>query len=270
VTPQQQQQQQQQQQVAAFAKSLQHLQPGSILAPSSTAELLQAMAVAAAAGLPVHILGGNTGAGLFKKQWGALSSSVCVLVKGVQELQQVSVQPASSSSSSTGGGSTGLLAGSGVTITQLLGVLQEMVDVLQGSHVQAGQHAPPAPSAVSAAGAKLLGAQSTTTAAGAAAAAAAAVQQDVTNLQYMVTHMRRIAGTLVRNAATLGGHLALARRSHFESDLVTLMVATGGEVCVTCLDGSCEWVDLGALCQAGQQQQQQGLLQQLDKQQQQQ
>lgn len=47
------------------------------------------------------------------------------------------------------------------------------------------------------------------------------------SLQQMVNHMSRIAGTLVRNAATLGGNLVLARNRCLESDLVPILMAAG-------------------------------------------
>jgi len=278
----------QDQQAAAYATALRQLQPGSILAPASLAQLLQALAAAAGCGLPVHLIGGNTGAGLYKGQWGALSSSVCVLVRGVKQLQQLSLQQTPTAAAAAGGGgldsgadgaidgfiaaagsngssgsngqngkdaaklghasssSSGvggpvLVAGSGVTITRVIEALQDAADALsstnttninattlnqQSSAVQEG--APLADSSAAPNNNSRTGiTQGSGLESNAAAAAAGVVQQDVQNLQYMVTHMRRIAGTLVRNAATLGGHLALVRGSHLESDLVTLMMAAG-------------------------------------------
>ena len=50
------------------------------------------------------------------------------------------------------------------------------------------------------------------------------------------------AGTHVRNAATIGGNLALARDRHLESDLATVLMGAGAEVeCVplrSCADAS--------------------------------
>ena len=278
--------QQQQQQEAHFSRSLQLLQHGSIqhgsiLAPSSMEQLLQALAAAEAACLPALLLGGNTGAGLYKEQWGRLSSSVTVLIRGVQELQQlvvlqegemlsrgsggivggagdcgvkgddgvgcfigagkidsngsslntkaalhqwgVGISSSSSSSSSSNGGSPVLVAGAGVTITQLIETLQDMADALEQRNSN---------STIPAAAASATSVSSSSSRSGkinqtAAAADSEQQHQDVCNLQYMLCHLKRIAGTLVRNAATLGGHLALARRSHLESDLVTLMTAAG-------------------------------------------
>lgn len=272
------QQQQHQQQSASFARALQQLHPGSILAPSSMQQLLAALSAAAEAQLPVHLVGGNTGAGLYKEQWGRLSSSVCVLVRGVSELQQITitegatgallavyqnepataapagaaaeaadgfegiesyigvaevngssehnkaggVKNASGGSSSTSIGAA-VIAGAGVTISRLLESLQDTADALQSQQQAAGannnsssSNTAPSHSALSASSAQDNPEQQQ--------------QQGVSNLQYMICHMRRIAGTLVRNAATLGGHLALARNQQLESDLVTLMVAAGERV----------------------------------------
>jgi hypothetical protein len=274
---------QQQQQEGSFSRSLQQLQLGSILAPSSMEQLLQALAAAEAAGLPALLLGGNTGAGLYKEQWGRLSGSVTLLIRGVRELQQLVVlqeggilsggsgavggagdcgvkgddgidcfigpgkigsngsslkskaalhllgngisssTTSSSSRSSRSGGSPLLIAGAGVTITQLIDTLQDTAEALEQRNSEAA--APPA--AVTATPVSSDTTNSNNTAAAAAAAGSEQQHQDVCNLQYMVCHLKRIAGTLVRNAATLGGHLALARRSHLESDLVTLMTAAG-------------------------------------------
>jgi hypothetical protein len=126
---------------------------------------------------------------------------------------------ASSSSSST---VPVVLAAAGVTISRLLEVLEDTADALQAQHNSSNTG--------TAASSELNATAPSSSSAPAAAAAApreGGQNQDVRNLQYMVCHMRRIAGTLVRNAATLGGHLALVRTSHLESDLVTLMTAAG-------------------------------------------
>jgi hypothetical protein len=276
------QQQQQQQQSASFDRALQQLQPGNILAPSSLQQLLAVLSAAAEAQLPVHLLGGNTGAGLYKEQWGRLSSSVCVLVRGVSELQQITVtggltegalptarQNAPAAATATAAAADGfgdsdsfvgaaevnsisdkkagvlktvsgdssssigaaVIAGAGVTISRLLETLQDTADALlqsqQGSTVAADTDKT-----------NSTNTNNTATSHSALSASASAradpqpqqqqqQQGDVSNLQYMICHMRRIAGTLVRNSATLGGHLALARSHQLESDLVTLMVAAG-------------------------------------------
>ena len=238
-------------------------------------QLLQALAAAEAAGLPALLLGGNTGAGLYKEQWGRLSSSVTVLIRGVQELQQLVVlqegemlsggsgevvggagdcgvkgdagigcfigagkidsngsslntkaalhQWGVGISSSSNGGSPVLVAGAGVTTTQLIETLQDMADALE----QRNSNSTIPPAAASATSVSSSSSRSGKINQTAAAADSEQQHQDVCNLQYMLCHLKRIAGTLVRNAATLGGHLALARRSHLESDLVTLMTAAG-------------------------------------------
>jgi hypothetical protein len=116
-----------------------------------------------------------------------------------------------------------VVAGSGVTLSRLLEVLEGTTDAVQAQHnnnINTGAAASNNPNTIA-------------PSAAAAAAGKGGWVPDVSNLQYMVCHMRRIAGTLVRNAATLGGHLALARTSHLESDLVTLMTAAGKSDMIT-------------------------------------
>lgn len=164
-------------------------------------QLVAALVAAHAAAVPVHLLAGNTGAGLYPAQWQRLASHACVLLQGVAELQQVSVQQ-----QQAGGGQRVVVAGAGATITALIDVLADTAAA-----------ASPAPN-----GSKGLQA---------AAAAAAPVkqqqEQDAANLQAAISHLRRVAGTLVRNAATLGGHLVLARQQGLESDLAPILVAAG-------------------------------------------
>jgi hypothetical protein len=133
----------------------------------------------------------------------------------------------SSSSNSSNGGSPVLVAGAGVTITQLMQTLQDTAEALEQRN--SNSTIPPAAATATPVSSSSRSGKNNQTAAAAAAAAADSEQQhqDVCNLQYMLCHWKRIAGTLVRNAATLGGHLTLARRSHLESDLVTLMTAAG-------------------------------------------
>lgn len=84
-------------------------------------------------------------------------------------------------------GAPELLMGAGVTLSVLLRTLLERADVVQGSG--------------DACGARSLGS--------------------------LAAHLSRVAGTLVRNAATLGGHLALARQAALESDLAPILLASG-------------------------------------------
>jgi hypothetical protein len=150
--------------------------------PANLPQLLTATAAARAAGLPVHFLAGNTGAGIYKDQWQTLAASACIVVTRVPELQCIQVQqPAagqtlvdqqskdataqsnwvkqgSSSSSSSDNGlqdrSVLLTAGAGITISRLLQVLKDT----------------------------------------SAKKAAAGDQQGCHNLQYWVCHISRIAG----------------------------------------------------------------------------
>jgi abscisic-aldehyde oxidase len=43
----------------------------------------------------------------------------------------------------------------------------------------------------------------------------------------MAAHLRRIAGSHVRNSATVGGNLVLARLRGLPSDVATLLLAAG-------------------------------------------
>lgn len=177
-------------------------------------------------GVPVHLVAGNTGAGIYKQQWQQLTRSVNLVIRHVPELQQLSVirhTNGSTHSSSKGGTSAEssgialqankqghhslqhgtaaataaggvppphILAGAGVTITQLITLLKNL----------------------------------------AAAESAAGQQQNAQNLSFLVQHLSRAAGTLVRNAATLGGHLMLIKTQHLESDLLPYMLAAGKAV----------------------------------------
>lgn len=198
--------QQQQQCLAA----LQQVAPGSVFAPTSLQQLLAAAAAADAAGVAVHLLAGNTGAGIYPQQWQTAAAAACLLLRHVPELHTLTVkQPAKAVAGPfsarsnvgdchsscedpvpSGGAWSGpsLLAGAGVTISRLLHALEEV----------------------------------------AAAEAHAGRQQGAQNLGFLCAHISRIAGTLVRNAATLGGHLALARSQQLESDLLPMMIAAGG------------------------------------------
>jgi xanthine dehydrogenase iron-sulfur cluster and FAD-binding subunit A len=188
----QQLQQGSQQQQAQFEAALTCTRPGCVLLPTSLQQLLAAVAAAAAAGVPVHLMGGNTGAGIYKQQWQAAASSACIVVRHVPEMQQLTVQQDGSAAVAVAAGSSGscLLAGAGVTISQLLSCLKGL----------------------------------------AAAEQAAGRQLGARNLQFLCSHISRIAGTLVRNAATLGGHLALVRSQQLESDLLPMLIAAG-EAC---------------------------------------
>ncbi|KAK9866574.1 hypothetical protein WJX84_009736, partial [Apatococcus fuscideae] len=62
----------------------------------------------------------------------------------------------------------------------------------------------------------------------------------------MVNHMERIAGHLVRAAATVGGNVVLARQRALQSDYCTIMIAAGAEVEVTSRAGA-RWVPLHEL-----------------------
>ncbi|KAK9835884.1 hypothetical protein WJX74_010187 [Apatococcus lobatus] len=59
----------------------------------------------------------------------------------------------------------------------------------------------------------------------------------------MVEHMERIAGHLVRAAATVGGNVVLARQRALQSDYCTIMIAAGADVEVTSRLGA-RWVPL--------------------------
>jgi hypothetical protein len=50
----------------------------------------------------------------------------------------------------------------------------------------------------------------------------------------MVAHLKRVAGTHVRNSATVVGNLVLALQRGLPSDVATLMLAAGKCVCVLC------------------------------------
>jgi xanthine dehydrogenase iron-sulfur cluster and FAD-binding subunit A len=178
-----------QQQQMQFEAALTRIRPGCVLMPTSLQQLLAAVAAAAVAGVPVHLMGGNTGAGIYKQQWQAAAKSVCTLVQHVPEMQQLTVQQGGSAAVAGIAGSSGsmLLAGAGVTISQLLSCLKG----LEAAEQAAGRQ---------------LGAR---------------------NVQFLCSHISRIAGTLVRNAATLGGHLALARSQQLESDLLPVLIAAG-------------------------------------------
>ncbi|WIA12062.1 hypothetical protein OEZ85_012139 [Tetradesmus obliquus] len=76
----------------------------------------------------------------------------------------------------------------------------------------------------------------------AAAEEAAGRQLGARNVQFLAGHISRIAGTLVRNAATLGGHLALARCQQLESDLLPMLIAAGAEVQLAGTGGSMHWM----------------------------
>jgi xanthine dehydrogenase iron-sulfur cluster and FAD-binding subunit A len=177
------------QQQVQFDAALKCIWPGCVLLPTSLQQLLAAVAAAGAAGVPVHLMGGNTGAGIYKQQWQTAATSVCILVRHVPEMQQLTVQQHGSEAGASTAGSTGssLLAGAGVTISQLLSCLKGL----------------------------------------AAAEQAAGRQLGARNLQFLCGHISRIAGTLVRNAATLGGHLALVVTQQLESDLLPMLVAAG-------------------------------------------
>lgn len=190
-----------------FGQQLQQLQRGSVLAPGSVQQVLEALAAAQAAGVPAHLLAGNTGAGVYHEQWQAARVAAAIMLQGVPELQQLELQqgaqlkPANnsaglnglsngsmqqhSSSSDPAAGVAMLVAGAAVTLSQLQRALQGV----------AAQHR--------------------------------RAQTAASNLQQMVAHIGRIAGALVRNAATLGGHLALVRSRALESDLLPIFIAAG-------------------------------------------
>lgn len=199
----------QEEQERAFAASLQDVHAGSVLRPGSIPQLVAAMAAARDAHVPVHLLAGNTGAGLYTDQWQRLASHACVLLQGVSELEQVSVQPG-------WGQQRVVVAGAGATITALIDVLLEAA---------AAAAACSAGSAPLANGSK--GLQAPAAAAAATANGEQQQQHDAANLQAAISHLRRVAGTLVRNAATLGGHMVLARQQHLESDLAPIFLAAG-------------------------------------------
>jgi xanthine dehydrogenase iron-sulfur cluster and FAD-binding subunit A len=181
-----------QQQRVQFEAALTCIRPGCVLLPTSLQQLLAAVAAAAAAGVPVHFMAGNTGAGIYKQQWQEAANSACIVVRHVPEMQQLAVQQDASAAVAGAAGSSGscLHAGAGVTISQLLSFLKGL----------------------------------------AAAEQAAGRQLGARNLQFLCSHISRIAGTLVRNAATLGGHLALVRSRQLESDLLPMLIAAG-EAC---------------------------------------
>jgi xanthine dehydrogenase iron-sulfur cluster and FAD-binding subunit A len=168
-----------------FEAGLKGIRPGCVLLPTSLQQLLAGIAAAKAAGVPAHLMAGNTGAGIYKQQWQAAASSACIVVRHVPELQQLTVEQLGTAAAGSSG--SRLLAGAAVTISQLLRCLKEL----------------------------------------AAAEEAAGRQLGARNLQFLVCHISRIAGTLVRNAATLGGHLALVQCQQLESDLVPILVAAG-------------------------------------------
>jgi len=63
----------------------------------------------------------------------------------------------------------------------------------------------------------------------------------------LLAHLHRVAGTLVRNAGSLGGNLYIAKSKHFDSDLSTLMGGLGAMVRVAWGPGWAEkelpWLD---------------------------
>jgi xanthine dehydrogenase iron-sulfur cluster and FAD-binding subunit A len=172
------------QQQQQFEAALKGIRPGCVLLPVTLQQLLAAVAAAGTSGVPVHLIAGNTGAGIYKQQWRAAAGAACIVVRHVPELQQLTVQQASEA----GSRASRLLAGAGVTISQMLRCLQDL----------------------------------------AAAEEAAGRQLGARNLRFLCSHLARIAGRLVRNAATLGGHLALVRQQQLESDLMPMMLAAGG------------------------------------------
>ncbi|KAK9795562.1 hypothetical protein WJX73_009750 [Symbiochloris irregularis] len=58
------------------------------------------------------------------------------------------------------------------------------------------------------------------------------------------THMERIAGTHVRNAASLGGHFALCRSHKLESDVATLLMGMGGSICLASHTHPSRWLSV--------------------------
>ena len=181
---------------------------GGVIAPTNLPDLLAAMRGAAASGVPFHIIAGNTGAGIYPSQWQSAAAAACALVKHVQELQRMTLTgqadllpPHSLTKSMTNLGLTvvsdhskqglTLEVGAAVTLTKLQRVLEDVAAAVAAGGVVSGVQA-------------------------------------AENVGYMVRHLGRVAGTLVRNAATLGGHLALVRSRGLESDVMPMMMATGG------------------------------------------
>ncbi|DBA80138.1 TPA: hypothetical protein ACH3X2_007614 [Trebouxia sp. C0005] len=68
--------------------------------------------------------------------------------------------------------------------------------------------------------------------------------------QRMAEHLLRIAGTHVRNAATLGGNIALGKLRDLESDVITVFMAAGASVQVICKTDS-RWMPLEEVLDPG-------------------
>lgn len=143
-----------------------------------------------AAGLGVQLVAGNTGAGVFPDLWRCherKQRTVTVHVARVAELHKLQMH----------GGC--LHIGAAVPIARVVAELQAL-------EAAGGQQLPSSSSGDNGGGSSAL---------------------DVQGVRDMWRLLQRVAGGLVRNAATLAGNLVLARSRGLESDVATLLLAAG-------------------------------------------